>query len=102
MVDVYEMLRQKENDIVRVREEIQALRVVAPLLSDSQESEVLEPDQQLEGNTESGTAALALDTTVEENSPAQAEQSGDSLEFGQAIPPKRSRLRNLLGLAAGE
>ena len=102
MVDVYEMLRQKENDITRVREEIQALRFVAPLLSDSEEDQVLEPEQMLEPNTDPSDPTLSLDTTVEEGSSAETEQSPDSSEVGQAIPPKRSRLRNLLGLAAGE
>jgi hypothetical protein len=92
MVDVYEMLRQKENDLVRVRKEIQALRFVAPMLSDSDDSQVLQPD------TDPGAAAVAFDSTAEE----QSEQSPDSPELGEAIPPRRSRLRNLLGLAAGE
>ncbi len=102
MVDVYEMLRQKENDITRVREEIQALRFVAPLLSDSEEGQVLEPDQVLEPSAGQGDSTLSLDTTVEEGSSSETEESPDCSEVGQAIPPKRSRLRNLLGLAAGE
>lgn len=96
MVDVFEMLRQKENDIVRVRKEIQALRVVAPMLSDSDEAQVLEPD------TDRGTTTVMFDGTIEEHNPAQSEQSPDNPELGEAIPPKRSRLLNLLGLAAGE
>ena len=98
MVDVYEMLRQKENDIVRVRKEIQALRFVAPMLSDPDERQVLEPD------TDSAGATVSLDSaaTAEQQNPAESEQSSDDSEIGQAIPPKRSRLRNLLGLAAGE
>jgi hypothetical protein len=93
MVDVYEMLRQKENDVVRVRKEIQALRFVAPLLSDSDEGQVLQPDMD---------ATVTLDRTVEEQNPAQSEQSSDPPEVGEAIPPKRSRLLNILGLASGE
>jgi hypothetical protein len=92
MVDVYEMLRQKENDVVRVRKEIQALRFVAPLLSDSDEV-VLQPEMD---------AAVSLEGTVEEQNPAQSEQSLDAPEVGEGIPPKRSRLLNLLGLASGE
>ena len=34
MKDIYELLRQKEVGIERVRKEIAALRLVAPLLSD--------------------------------------------------------------------
>lgn len=93
MVDVYEMLRQKENDLVRVRKEIQALRFVAPMLSDSDEVQVLQPEMD---------AAVSLDGTVEEHSPAQSDQSLDAPEVGEGIPPKRSRLLNLLGLASGE
>jgi len=96
MVDVYEMLRQKENDIVRVRKEIQALRFVAPMLSDSDEGRVLEPD------TDSESATVSLDSSAEEQNPAESDQYSDASEVGQGIPPKRSRLRNLLGLAAGE
>jgi hypothetical protein len=93
MVDVYEMLRQKENDVVRVRKEIQALRFVAPLLSDSDEGQVLQPDMD---------ATISLDGTVEDQNPVQSEQSLDDREVGEAIPPKRSRLLNILGLASGE
>jgi hypothetical protein len=35
MKDVYAVLRQKEAEIMRVRREIEALRAVVPLLSDS-------------------------------------------------------------------
>ena len=34
MNDVYELLRQKETDLERVRQEIESLHIVAPLLSD--------------------------------------------------------------------
>jgi hypothetical protein len=37
MKDVYEILRQKEMDIVRVRKEIEALLSVIPLLADETE-----------------------------------------------------------------
>jgi hypothetical protein len=96
MFDVYEMLRQKENDLVRVRKEIQALRFVAPMLSDSDEAQVLEPE------SNPSTSTIAFDSTLEEHNSAQSEQSPDAPELGEAIPPKRSRLLNLLGLAAGE
>ena len=32
MKNIYDVLRQKENEIERLKKEIQALRVVAPLL----------------------------------------------------------------------
>ena len=37
MKDVYELLRQKELEISRLETEVEALRVVAPLLSENQE-----------------------------------------------------------------
>ena len=96
MIDVYEMLRMKENDIIRVRKEIQALHFVAPMLLEPDEVQVLEPD------AVSGTDAVVLanDGTVE--NPPQDEASQESADLSQGIPPKRSRLRELLGLAAGE
>jgi hypothetical protein len=42
MKNIYEVLRQKEADIERIKKELQALRVVAPLL----EEELL-PDMQV-------------------------------------------------------
>ena len=104
MMDVYEMLRQKEDDIERVRKEIWALRFVAPMLSDSDDPQVLQPEleQVLEPAFDPDTTNLSLDANVDEKTPAETEQPSEALEVGQAIPPKRSRLRNLLGLAAGE
>ena len=37
MKDIYELLRQKELEISRLEIEVEALRVVAPLLSENQE-----------------------------------------------------------------
>ena len=96
MVDVYEMLRQKESDIVRVQREIQALRFVAPMLFEADDPQVLQPD----GDVASFTRSIESDVAIK-NGP-QDETSPDPAELSQAIPPKRSRLRNLLGLAAGE
>jgi hypothetical protein len=38
MMDPYELLRQKEAELARVRHEIESLQVVAPLLSDDNPS----------------------------------------------------------------
>ena len=38
MKDAYEVLRLKENEMSRVEVEVEALRVVAPLLSDEEEA----------------------------------------------------------------
>ena len=37
MKDIYELLRQKELEISRLEIEVEALRIVAPLLSENQE-----------------------------------------------------------------
>jgi hypothetical protein len=39
MKNVYEVLRQKELEVSRLEEEVEALRVVAPLLSEDGEAE---------------------------------------------------------------
>ena len=96
MIDAYEMLRRKENDIVRVRKEIEALHFVVPMLLEPEELQGLQPE------TDPGTAVASheSDATVE-NLPHD-EASPDSAELSEGIPPKRSRLRELLGLASGE
>jgi prefoldin subunit 5 len=38
MKNVYEVLRQKEMELTRLEKEVEALRVVAPLLSEEKES----------------------------------------------------------------
>ena len=45
MKNVYEVLRQKDLELTRLEKEVEALRVVAPLLSDEKEPlvEVLKP-----------------------------------------------------------
>jgi hypothetical protein len=40
MKDIYEVLRQKETELERVQNEMQALRIAAPLLEDVLTSEV--------------------------------------------------------------
>ena len=94
MIDAYEMLRRKENDIIRVRKEIEALHFVVPMLLEPEEIQVLEP------NAGTAVASLESDGTVENLQHDEA--SRDSAEITDGIPPKRSRLRELLGLAAGE
>jgi len=96
MIDAYEMLRRKENDIARVRKEIEALHFVVPMLLEPDEIQVLQP----EADSRNQAASLESDASIE--NPIQDEASPDSAEVSQGIPPKRSRLRELLGLAAGE
>jgi len=47
MKDVYEVLRQKEVELTRVRQEIEALRCVAPLLSEQKEEQLRIPEPSL-------------------------------------------------------
>ena len=37
MRDLYQVLREKEMDIIRIRQEIEALRAILPLISDENE-----------------------------------------------------------------
>lgn len=38
MKNAHEVLRQKEEDLVRVRKEVESLRLIAPMLGDDEES----------------------------------------------------------------
>lgn len=96
MIDAYEMLRRKENDMIRVRKEIEALHFVVPMLLEPEEIQVLQPDA-VSGNA---VASFESDATVE--NPPHDEASPDSAELSEGMSPKRSRLRELLGLASGE
>lgn len=54
MKNVYEVLRQKELELARLEKEVEALRVVAPLLS---------PDENKEMGTDAPKPTLATQTT---------------------------------------
>jgi len=43
MIEVYELLRRKENDLARVRREIEALRTVTALLAEPDDNSDLQP-----------------------------------------------------------
>ena len=97
MMDVNELLRKKENDLIRVRQEIDALYVVAQILSDSQEDEG--------GPVNGGSEAVpvSIEGYSAQASLPEDEPSPESAEAGsESIPPKRSLLRNWFGHAAGE
>jgi hypothetical protein len=49
MKNVYEVLRQKEMDLTRVRLEVEALRYVAPLLSEQRDDQPQIPESSLGG-----------------------------------------------------
>lgn len=93
-MDVHELLRTKENAIARVREEIKALHIVAPLLA--------EPQEGAEGNGDSFAAAGAMNPAGEEEA-AEGQVSSPSDDISlKPIPPKRNRLRDWLSLAVGQ
>lgn len=97
MMDVYELLRKKEDDIIRVRKEIDALYVAAQILADSDEGEGVPVNGGSEAvpvSIEGYSAQASL--PQDERSPGSDETSSES------IPPKRSLLRNWFGHAAGE
>jgi hypothetical protein len=57
MKNVYEVLRQKELELARLEKEVEALRVVAPLLS---------PDEGKEMGNEVAKPTLATTTTTQQ------------------------------------
>jgi hypothetical protein len=50
MKNVYEVLRQKELEVSRLKQEVEALRVAAPLLSEDGEAEDDQPTLQRAAN----------------------------------------------------
>src|SRR5215471_18432345 len=45
MIDAYQLLWAKETDLVRVRKEVESLRIVATLLSDTEETQTSQRDE---------------------------------------------------------
>jgi hypothetical protein len=93
MMDVHELLIAKENDLIRIRKEIEALRLVAPLLSDSEVSV---------SQTELDSAATQLSVEINgaPETPSQDQSQPDEAS-SEPIPPKRT-LRDWFSRAAGE
>jgi hypothetical protein len=61
MKDVYELLREKETEIVRLQHEIEALRCAIPLLSDDQhQADDGTPEWQSPHATGTGTAGKKI------------------------------------------
>ena len=97
MIEVHELLRTKENELARVRREIEALRTVTPLLS--------EPDDiaDLQAGLDPHASRVPLEASLAEGNALQDRSSPDSGEVVfHSIPPKRSRLRDWIGRAVGE
>jgi len=96
MIEVYELLRTKENELARVRREIEALRTVTALLSEPDDITGLQP------GPDSDTSPI-LDASLAEESSLKDTPStdSDSVLF-PSKPPKRSRLRDWMGRAVSE
>ena len=66
MKNIYEVLRQKEADIERLKKELQALRIVAPLLEEelAAEVQVAPPPMRTHPTVQAkpAPAAVAVDT----------------------------------------
>jgi len=96
MIEVYELLRTKENEIARVRKQIEALRTVSSLLVEADDI----PD--LQAGNDLHSSVLLEDPLAEEN----ALQDTSSADSGEVLfhskPPRRSRLRDWIGRAVGE
>ena len=97
MIEVHELLRTKENELRRVRREIEALRTVAPLLSEPEELPESEPTGETPTSPVAVDASSVQEDAVEDTS---SPESNDALFH--SISPKRSRVRDWLGRAVGE
>lgn len=69
MKNVYEVLRQKERDLARVRHEVEALRSVAPMLTERND----QPTSRLEPVGMSANSFNRWPLKVEDNPPTYAE-----------------------------
>jgi hypothetical protein len=97
MIEVHELLRKKENELARVRREIEALRTVAPLLSEPDDVADFQP------GPDPHASHVALKVSLAEENALQDTSSPDSDEvLFHSISPKRSRLRDWIGRAVGE
>jgi Icc-related predicted phosphoesterase len=100
MIDVQELLKQKENDIIRVRKEIDALHLVSQILSEPDEA------QSLQHNADSETAVHAVPGNENgehiEGIDASNGRSIAQEDLSEPISPKRGILRDWFKRAAGE
>lgn len=74
MKNVYEVLRQKEQEMARLEKEVEALRIAAPLLSDEKEQVVEAPKPSLAAvNTQQQPVRIPAPITAQAaNAPARA------------------------------
>lgn len=97
MIDVQELLRVKEDDLARVQREVEALRTVAVLLSESDDAEAAASD------ADHGAARVQFEGAVAQENASEDEPSPNTAEgLFQSKPAKRSRVRDWLGRAVSE
>jgi hypothetical protein len=97
MIEVYELLRTKENDLARVRREIEALRIVTALLAEPDDIPDSQPGPDPLASPVPLEASLVEENTLQDTSSADSDEA-----FLHSKPPNRSRLRDLIGRAVGE
>ncbi len=97
MIDVYELIRIKENEMIQVRKEIDALHLVAPMLLDSGEVQGLEPNAHIEVETSSLEGQV-----IQEIHPRDETSMEPTETLPEPAPTKRGILREWFGHAAGE
>lgn len=78
MKNVYEVLRQKEMELTRLEKEVEALRLVAPLLSEEKESlsDIAKPTLATAVNGPQSTARIAVPTPAPLPTPQPVRAAG--------------------------
>lgn len=102
MNDAYELLRTKERELALVRKEIAALRVVAPLLSETNDAETNDAGDSPIDEDHSRDPAQ-FDSQGSNSNTQQDDPLQDSFRLlFQSSPPKRGRIRDWLDRVVGE
>jgi hypothetical protein len=104
MIDAYELLRIKESDLARIHREIESLRIVATLLSETEEKEVLQRDE------DERRMVAQLDSSDDNKNAQYHEPLPDptavlfqmTKQNSLDSSPKPRRFRNWFGRAVGE
>ncbi len=104
MIDAYELLRIKESDLARIHREIESLRIVATLLSETDEKEVLQRDE------DERRMVAQLDSSDDNKNAQYREPLPDptavlfemTKQNSLDSSPKPRRFKNWFGRAVGE
>jgi hypothetical protein len=90
MIEVYELLRTKENELARLRTEIEALRIVTPLLLELDDIADFQPGPDPHASL------------TEESAPQDSSSPDSDEVLLHTKPPNRSRLRDWIGRTVGK